>query len=126
MNGLVNIMTIIAMTILPFMITSTMTYPEALSSIRYRVHGRVIDEHGHTIPGADILVASSVERRSSFTSDDGRFIVDICVSGPLDAIYVEAFHDFRSGSRTIMADDNTEPVDIILYAESPGHGSMQG
>jgi hypothetical protein len=90
---------------------------EAVNDIikRHVIKGRLLDEDGYSINGADIILFSSCDKIMSVSSDDGRF--EIPIRAKLnDRILLKAFFGVMSAYIYIPADQADRPIDIILRA----------
>ena len=111
-------MTSLPPAIIPILVSSIMSAADRGSISRYTVYGLVTDEKGNNINGADVLVESTVERKRTISSGDGRFLTDIRVSGSFDEIVIIASCGSKSCTEKVSADIDPKAIDIIIHDNS--------
>lgn len=99
---------------LPILMLSVMSSTDHGSQAPYTIYGRVTDEKGDYVNGADVTVESAVDRRHIVTAWDGNFYTDICIGGFYDEVVVKALFGLKQGSQRISARGSHIPVDIVI------------
>ncbi len=101
--------------LLPILFSAIMSSTDHGSQDRHTVYGMVVDDKGHNVGGADVLIESTVDKRHITSSMDGSFFSDICVCGSFDEIRIKVSYGPKRVVEKISARRSHIAIDIVLH-----------